>query len=93
MWLINATTQKLEEFAASRIPRFTILSHTWERNEKGVSKEVTFQDLMLSNPMRVSPDKDFSKIKNTCAETLERGFEYTWVRDILESVEFVLICD
>jgi hypothetical protein len=39
MWLVNCRTLKLEQFVGSNIPKYAILSHTWEK------EEVRFQEL------------------------------------------------
>jgi hypothetical protein len=39
MWLVNCNTLKLEYFMGSNIPKYAILSYTWEE------EEVTFQEL------------------------------------------------
>jgi hypothetical protein len=70
MWLLNATTLKLESFLGSESPEYTILSHTWE------DEEVTFQDIVQGTG---SPKKGYTKIVQTCKETLHDEFRYTWI--------------
>jgi len=70
MWLVNAVTLKLEHFISSNIPKYGILSHTWE------DEEVTFQELAL--PSAVSK-KGYIKIKRTCAQALKHGLQYAWI--------------
>jgi hypothetical protein len=70
MWLINCRTHKLKCFIGSNIPKYAILSHTWE------DEEVTFQELAL--PFAVSK-KGYSKIKETCARVRRHGLKYAWI--------------
>ena len=43
MRLLNCRTKKLTEFVEAAIPRYAILSHTWEDDE------VLFHDVALDN--------------------------------------------
>lgn len=71
MWLINASTLELEEFIGTEIPKYAILSHTWEE------QEVSFKD-MRSRRKREAK-KGFAKIKKTCRLALKDGLQYAWV--------------
>lgn len=71
MRLLNAGTFELEEFIAD-IPRYSILSHTWGKDE------VSFQD--ISANLDASTSKEgFTKIRYCSAQTLADGLRYCWV--------------
>jgi hypothetical protein len=81
MWLVNCNTLKLENFIGSEVPKYAILSHTWEEDE------VKFQELDQLSPgspptMLVRQDvydttpKGYHKIYETCLLALERGLGY-----------------
>lgn len=72
MRLINTETWVLEEFIGRNIPKYAILSHTWE--EEG---EVTYQDVM-TNPDYASM-KGHKKIEMTCQLAAASGLRYAWV--------------
>ncbi|KAL2066374.1 hypothetical protein VTL71DRAFT_2445 [Oculimacula yallundae] len=70
MWLINVKTMKLEQFFGSAIPRYAILSHTWEE------EEVLFHEFELPS---ATEKKGYEKIRKTCSKAKRHGFEYAWV--------------
>ncbi|KAF5344911.1 hypothetical protein D9758_011559 [Tetrapyrgos nigripes] len=70
MRLLNTKTLKLEEFYAD-IPRYAILSHTWEK------EEVTFQDIQNLETARLKAG--FAKIQNACARACRYDFEWIWI--------------
>jgi len=72
MWLVDASTLELQQFFGSNIPKYCILSHTWEE------EEVTFQELALLSS-RVVSKKGFIKVKETCLRALEHGVQYAWI--------------
>ncbi|KAK0644217.1 heterokaryon incompatibility protein-domain-containing protein [Cercophora newfieldiana] len=59
-----------EEFVGSGIPRYAILSHTWE------DEEVAFQQ--LGDPQS-RPKKGYAKIERTCDLAARHGFSFAWV--------------
>lgn len=74
MWLINALTLELEYFVGADIPKYAILSHTWEKDE------VTFQDAkakLLDNLRATS--QGARKVAKTCELAAEYGLAYAWV--------------
>ncbi|KAK0646857.1 hypothetical protein B0T16DRAFT_414392 [Cercophora newfieldiana] len=73
MRLINTKTRELKEFWGDEIPRYAILSHTWEQ------EEVTFQQLTQQPREEVSKLKGFAKIDRTCKLALGSGIEWAWV--------------
>jgi hypothetical protein len=86
MWLVNCTTLKLEYFIGSNIPKYTILSHTWEE------EEVTFHELDQHHPGNLelpearlrqliydTTPKGYHKIWETCFKARKHGFQYAWI--------------
>ncbi|TLS27234.1 hypothetical protein PpBr36_05504 [Pyricularia pennisetigena] len=72
MWLINTKTLQLEQFDdPNTVPRYAILSHTWENDE------VSFQD--IQNIHRAKQKKGFSKIRGICALAKEAHIDFAWV--------------
>jgi hypothetical protein len=71
MRLINAHTLKFEEFYGDRIPKYAILSHTWEEGE------VTFQD--WQDLEAASTKAGYVKIKGACRRARSDGLDYVWV--------------
>jgi hypothetical protein len=74
MRLINVATLDLEEYFGEDIPRYAILSHTWEKDE------VSFQEWQL--PHRGSHKSGYSKIMSACAQAMEHRLNYLWVDTI-----------
>jgi ankyrin repeat protein len=70
MRLLNTATRELEEFEADDIPLYSILSHTWGKDE------VTLQDMQLGNATKKA---GYEKIKHTCSISSMHGFEYVWI--------------
>jgi len=73
MRLINTTTLEIKEYWGSDIPRYAILSHTWEE------EEVTFQHITQLSREEVSKMKGFGKIERTCQLALNSGIQWAWV--------------
>ncbi|TVY29236.1 Vegetative incompatibility protein HET-E-1 [Lachnellula hyalina] len=70
MWLVNIETHRLEEFSGSEIPKYAILSHTWEE------EEVTFQEIHRRSALS---KKGYAKIKETCIRAHRHGLHYAWI--------------
>jgi hypothetical protein len=70
MRLINTSTYLIEEFIGRDIPKYAILSHTWEE------EEVSFKD--MSGPSRNSR-KRYRKIEMTCKIAFREGLTYAWI--------------
>ncbi|KAF4807338.1 Vegetative incompatibility protein HET-E-1 [Colletotrichum siamense] len=61
---------ELVDFTPDKIPRYSILSHTWG------SDEVVYADIRNHTAAR----KDsFEKIRYSCQQTIADGFEYVWI--------------
>jgi hypothetical protein len=72
MRLINTRTRKFEEFMGRNIPKYAILSHTWEE------EEVSYTDYVDSRHL-ASHMKGFEKIHKTCQSAEREGIQYAWI--------------
>jgi hypothetical protein len=72
MRLINTRTRKFEEFIGRSIPKYAILSHTWEE------EEVSYTDYVEGRHL-TSHMKGFDKIDKTCQLAMEEGLQYAWI--------------
>ncbi|TGO07942.1 hypothetical protein BTUL_0235g00050 [Botrytis tulipae] len=72
MRLINTTTYEFSEFYGENVPKYAILSHTWENDE------VTFQEWAFS-PRHAEKKAGYAKIEATCKLATEIGLMYVWV--------------
>lgn len=70
MWLINVKTRALEEYFGSKIPRYAILSHTWEE------EEVSYKQYVAGNYHGM---KGYQKIDMTCRIAELDNLSYAWV--------------
>ena len=78
MRLLKTDTFELAEFVGERIPRYAILSHTWE------GKEVSLHDIQQPNALTYlkaekPPTPAWSKVKHACRQAREDGFEFIWI--------------
>jgi hypothetical protein len=71
MRLIDTKTLALKEFFGDQIPRYAILSHTWQE------EEVSFQD--WADQSSASQKKGYKKIFDTCQLAKKHGYDYVWV--------------
>jgi hypothetical protein len=70
MRLINTRTGLFEEFIGRNIPKYAILSHTWEE------EEVSFKDM---SDHSCKSKKGYGKIAMTCRLAAGAGLGYAWV--------------
>lgn len=70
MRLIHTETRELREFFGDEIPKYAILSHTWEEGE------VTFQDWSTDEREK---KKGYFKINMACRQAQKHGWKYLWV--------------
>lgn len=73
MRLIHTSTLRLHEFFGDTVPKYAILSHTWE------NEEVSFNDMQLLELSQLRQKRGFQKIEYTCAEARKRGLLWAWV--------------
>ncbi|CRK39644.1 hypothetical protein BN1723_015559 [Verticillium longisporum] len=71
MWLLKTDDLTLHCFFGS-IPKYSILSHTWE------AEEITHQE-MLNPTDEVRRKAGYQKIHACAAESRKLGYSYTWV--------------
>ena len=71
MRLINTKRLELEEFPNSALPKYAILSHTWEEDE------VSFHEMQRdSKPVQ---KRGYSKILSACHQAREDGLSHLWL--------------
>ena len=70
MRLVNTSTLELHEFVGSNIPKYAILSHTWEQGE------VLFHD--MANPAALHLP-GFAKISRFCERARSENLEFGWI--------------
>ncbi|KAI4088291.1 MAG: hypothetical protein LQ348_004314 [Seirophora lacunosa] len=70
MWLLETDTLRLRDFNPKNIPRYAILSHTWDRDE------VSFQDIERQESKTL---KGYKKIEQCCALAKLQGYGYVWI--------------
>ncbi|CAM6000362.1 unnamed protein product, partial [Sphagnum balticum] len=70
MRLIYTESLDVVQFSDADIPRYAILSHTWEE------EEVTLQDMQGVHP---TSKRGYDKVKRCCAFARADGFEYVWI--------------
>lgn len=75
--LINTSTLRLTSFFGDQIPKYAILSHTWQYDE-----EISFQDMLSigENPQHAAIERaGYVKIGKTCQQARSDGIAYAWV--------------
>ncbi|KIW02555.1 uncharacterized protein PV09_06010 [Verruconis gallopava] len=70
MRLLDSTTLRPEVFLGSNIPKYAILSHTWE------NEEVSYQDL---STLTFQTKKGWQKIRKTCELARQVNIDWVWV--------------
>ncbi|KAK1910530.1 hypothetical protein P3342_008409 [Pyrenophora teres f. teres] len=70
MRLLNVNTEGFEEFIGQVIPRYAILSHTWEE------EEVSYQDYISGF---YKHKKGYEKIKKTIDLANQSALQYAWI--------------
>ncbi|KAI9772610.1 MAG: hypothetical protein M1839_002423 [Geoglossum umbratile] len=70
MRLLSTDNFEVKEFGDDEVPRYAILSHTWDE------EEVTFQDM---EGTRVANKKGHEKVKSCCSVARASGLKYVWI--------------
>jgi hypothetical protein len=70
MRLLNSTTFELKEFYSDIIPKYAILSHTWE------TEEVRYEDMIHSV---AKSKKGYIKIEFACKQAQIDKLDWVWV--------------
>lgn len=75
MRLLHCRTLELEDYFQNAAPSYTILSHTWEK------EELTCQEILNIHGSHEYAKKKagYLKIVNCCKQAIEDGFEYVWI--------------
>lgn len=71
MWLIHTKELKLYDFVGNKVPRYAILSHTWEGHE------ISFAEFQQQSSSSTIPDD--SKVTQSCRVAASYGLDYVWV--------------
>lgn len=75
MRLLSTHSPATKEFISDYdIPKYAILSHTWEAGE-----EVTYQEWQAQDNVSISHKTGFIKIEAFRAKALRDGFDWIWV--------------
>jgi hypothetical protein len=70
MRLLNTTSLEIQEFKNDSIPRYAILSHTWDE------VEVTIQDMKGASAIE---RKGYEKVKRCCSIARSHQYNYVWM--------------
>ena len=76
MRLINIATYKLESFDEVNLPKYGILSHTWE------GEEVQFSEMINDSMANLQSEPKFRKVYECSKLAQIDGFKYIWVDKI-----------
>jgi hypothetical protein len=71
MRLLNVSSLVLREFFEPNVPRYAILSHTWEEGE------VLFEDICHID--QAKNKAGFVKVKKACKLAQSQGYKYIWI--------------
>ncbi len=75
MRLLNTHSRLMRDFVSDGdIPRYAILSHTWEADQ-----EVGFQEWENQQDVDITQKKGFVKIEQFRAQAVSDGFEWVWI--------------
>lgn len=72
MRLIHTTTLELREFFDSQVPRYAILSHTWEDDE------ISLQEMEQRLPSLASK-RGYHKIMDACRQAQDDRLDWIWI--------------
>ena len=73
MRLLHTSTLKFHEFFDCDIPEYTILSHTWEK------EEVSFKELRKGKLEELVKLRGYRKIRDCCKLADSDGYSYVWI--------------
>ncbi|KAJ8127669.1 hypothetical protein O1611_g5969 [Lasiodiplodia mahajangana] len=68
----------LASFEAADVPKYAILSHTWEKTPQGESAEVTFQEFKR-NESTPRNFQGWEKIRHACQQAQLLKLDYIWI--------------
>jgi hypothetical protein len=81
MRLINTQTMLLEEFIGSNIPKYAILSHTWEKDEISLQELQHILDPSLANDQKAQSlraKQGYTKVAKFVDIAASKGIAYAW---------------
>src|ERR1700760_2388440 len=70
MRLLSTTNYELQDYFHAKVPKYAILSHTWE------DEEVTYEDIKSGN---FTSMKGFDKLHESCRIAKENQYEWIWI--------------
>lgn len=70
--LVDYPSFSLVEFAEDEVPRYAILSHTWERD----GDEITYKDIIENTG---SGKPGYNKLHFCAAQAKKDGLDYCWI--------------
>ena len=70
MWLLDTRTLELHDFIGEKIPRYAILSYTWD------DEEISFQDVRMKGPAAIPR---FHKIRRCCELAHSQYYYHVWI--------------
>jgi len=73
MRLINVNSLDIEIFLGSNVPKYAILSHTWEAEEASLQQWTS-----RLTRLRKKRSAGFSKIRSACKQAARDGLDYLW---------------
>jgi hypothetical protein len=66
-------TITLREFPDGKVPPYAILSHRWRE------EEVTFTDMMATDPSQREKKLGWAKIEKSCRVALRKRLRFCWI--------------
>ena len=76
IWLLHTKNLELKQFEDHNVPRYAILSHTWEY-DRGKSDELTFEDVKNGEFQR--KPSSYSKLRNCLDQAQKIGLAWVWI--------------
>jgi hypothetical protein len=78
MWLLDASTLRLDHFPNQKVPSYAILSHTWG------DEEVSFNEMRQicdssQFPEKMKSKKGFAKVQGCCSQATLDGLHWVWI--------------
>lgn len=82
MRLLNTTSLDIEDFVGSDVPKYAILSHTWDNHETTLQEWTAYRKLLHHHIHRSLPrpkPRGHAKIEGFCQVARSDGHEYVWI--------------
>ncbi|KAI0100312.1 heterokaryon incompatibility protein-domain-containing protein [Nemania sp. FL0031] len=68
----------LQSYEAANVPKYAILSHTWEKIPEGETSEVTVQEFKRNESTQHN-SQGWEKIRQACRQAQLRNLDYIWI--------------